>query len=348
MMPSIRQAVSFARCLAGVLLAALAAGHAAAQDVVSNFASGPGNGVYAFASSTPKTMQELMTGGGEAVNIRGHLFLPPGDGAKLPAVVLLHGSGGVYDALLNYWPKQFNAAGMAVFVLDMFGPRGVQSTAEDQSSVPFVADVADSFAALRLLATHPRIDPKRIALMGFSRGGSATLRANVTRIIAAQRLPDGLRYAAFIPTYAGGCVGVFRLVVRSGVFTPAPMLFIHGDADDYTPIGPCLDYADKIDRAGTPVQFVTLAGARHKFDADDQRRHQMRNAVRIRPDCTVETDIDTLTAHDGATGARLQGPAYRDALKACQAVGATVEGSTKARDQATQAALAFLKKVFGL
>ena len=66
------------------------------------------------------------------------------------------------------------------------------------------------------------------------------------------------------------------------------------------------------------------------------------------PDCTVETDIDTLTAHDGATGARLQGPAYRDALKACQAVGATVEGSTKARDQATQAALAFLKKVFGL
>jgi len=232
-------------------------------------------------------------GGGE------DLFLPPGDGAKLPAVVLLHGSGGVYDALLNYWPKQFNAAGMAVFVLDMFGPRGVQSTAEDQSSVPFVADVADSFAALRLLATHPRIDSKRIALMGFSRGGSATLRANVTRIIAAQRLPDGLRYAAFIPTYAGGCVGVFRLVVRSGVFTPAPMLFIHGDADDYTPIGPCLDYADKIGRAGTPVQFVTLAGARHKFDADDQRRHQMRNAVRIRPDCTVETDIDTLTAHDG-------------------------------------------------
>ena len=71
-------------------------------------------------------------------------------------------------------------------------------------------------------------------------------------------------------------------------------------------------------------------------------------ALRIRPDCTVETDIDTLTAHDGATGARLQGPAYRDALKACQAVGATVEGSTKARDQATQAALAFLKKVFGL
>ena len=62
----------------------------------------------------------------------------------------------------------------------------------------------------------------------------------------------------------------------------------------------------------------------------------------------IETDIETMHAFDGATGARLQGPDYRDALKACQAVGATVEGSTKARDQATQAALAFLKKVFGL
>ncbi|MBS0508544.1 MAG: prolyl oligopeptidase family serine peptidase [Proteobacteria bacterium] len=348
MMPSIRQAASFVRCLAGVLLAALAAGQAAAQEVVSNFASGPGNGVYAFASTTPKTLPELMKGGGEAVNIRGHLFLPPGDGAKLPAVVLLHGSGGVYDALLNYWPKQFNAAGMAVFVLDMFGPRGVQSTAEDQSSVPFSADVADSFAALKLLATHPRIDPQRIALMGFSRGGTATLRANVTRIIASQQLPGGLHYAAFIPTYAGGCAGVFRLVVKPGVFTSAPMLFIHGDADDYTPISACLDYADKIGKAGTPVQFVTLAGAQHKFDMDDQRRQHLRNASRTKPDCTVEIDIDTMYAYDGATGARLQGPAYGEALKACQAVGATVEGSTKARDQAAQASQAFLKKVFGL
>lgn len=348
MTPITRPAAVLLRRLASGLLIALAMGQAAAQEPVSSLAHGPGSGSYAFASSTPKTMQELMTGGAEAVNIRGHLFLPPGDGARLPAVVLLHGSGGVHDALLNYWPRQFNGAGIAVFTLDMFGPRGVQSTAEDQSAVPFVADVADSFAALRLLATHPRIDPKRIALMGFSRGGSATLRANVTRIIGAQRLPDGLRYAAFIPTYAGGCLGVFRLVVRPGVFTPAPMLFIHGDADDYTAIGPCLDYADKIGRAGTPVQFVTLAGARHKFDAEDQRRHQLRNVVRIRPDCTVETDIDTLAAHDGATGARLQGPAYRDAIKACQATGASVEGSTRARDQAAQAALAFLKKEFGL
>ena len=33
-----------------------------------------------------------------------------------------------------------------------------------------------------LLASHPRIDPKRIAVMGFSRGGITAVRSGVVRI----------------------------------------------------------------------------------------------------------------------------------------------------------------------
>jgi len=332
---------------AGVGLCAALLAQAQAPDVVASFANGEPSGRYAFASWTPRTLGELLQGNrsGETQNIVGHLFLPPGSD-KVPAVVLVHGSGGIYSAELNFWPKQFNAAGIAVFTLDMFGPRGVQSTVEDQSQVPFTADVADEFAALRVLATHPRIDRQRIALMGFSRGGTATLRASVERIIAAQKLPDGLRYAAFIPTYAGGCAGAFRLMVKPGVFSKAPMLFIHGDADDYTPIGPCQDYADRIGKAGTPVEFVVLEGARHKFDADDNKRYTLRGATRTRAECPLEVDIDTVYAYDRSTGARLQGEAYTAALKACGAVGATVEGDTRARDKAAQAALGFLKRTF--
>ena len=328
------------------LLAALAA-HAQAPEVVTTFAGPAPNGQYAFASWTPKTLGELMQGNqtGETVNIVGHLFLPPG-GDKLPAVVLVHGSAGIYNAELDYWPKRFNAAGIAVFTLDMFGPRGVRSTAEDQSQVPFTADVADAFAALRVLATHPRIDRQRIAIMGFSRGGTAALRASVERIIASQKMPDGLRFAAAIPTYAGGCAGVFRLVTKPGVFSKAPMLFIHGDADDYTPIGPCQDYADKIGKAGTPVEFAVIEGARHKFDSDDPKRYDVRGASRTKADCPLEVDIDTLYAYDRTTGARLQGAAYMAALKNCGAIGATTEGSSRARDKAAQAAIDFLKKVF--
>jgi len=319
---------------------------AQAPEVVADFAAGPGSGRYAFASSTPKALPELFAGTApKDVNIVGHLFLPPG-ADKVPAVLLIHGSGGMYSALLDYWPKKFNAAGIAVLAIDMFGPRGVQSTADDQSAVPFTADVADAFAALRLLATHPRIDAKRIAVMGFSRGGAAAWRTGLTRMIASQKLPEGLRFAAHIPVYAGGCTGLLRVVVKPGVFATDPMLFIHGEADDYTPIAPCRAFADEIRRAGTPVEFVAIPGAMHKFDQEDIRRTFVRGAVRSKAECPLEIDIDTLYAYDRSTGQRLQGDAFRDMLKSCGAVGASVEGNHAARDQAADAALSFLAKTF--
>lgn len=331
------------------LCVAILPGTARSQDAVTDFSAGQGSGRYAFPSWTPKTLPELMRGTpqGEGVNVTGHFFLPPGSG-KVPAVVLMHGSGGIYEAMLDFWPKQFNAAGIAVLSVDSFGPRGVQATTDDQTRVPFTADSADAFAALRLLASHPRIDPKRIAIMGFSRGGITTWRAAIERVIESQKLPDGLRFAAHIPTYAGGCTGAFRLQVKPGVFSKAPMLWIHGDADDYTPIGPCRDYAERIGKAGTPVEFLTIEGAHHKFDSDDTRRIYVKSAQKTKDECPIEVDISTLASYDRFTGQRLQGEAYQAAFRSCRAIGANVEGNAKARDRAAQAAIGFLRKTFAL
>jgi dienelactone hydrolase len=282
----------------------------------------------------------------EKTNIVGHLFLPPGS-AKVPAVILMHGSGGIYRAMLEFWPKTFNAEGYAVFSLDTFAPRGVKSTAEDQSQVPFSADIADVFAALQLIATHPRVDSSRIAIMGFSRGGIATVRSAAERIIASQKLPGGLRFAAHVPVYAGGCNGVFRLVAKPGVFSKSPMLWIHGDADDYTPIGPCKDYADKIGKAGTPVDFVALPGVRHKFDADDLKLTKIPGASRTKAECPIEFDIEAMRVLDTSTGQALQGDAIQAATASkCSAKGASVEGNAAARLKAAQATVAFFKKIF--
>ena len=323
--------------------------NAQAQEAITDFSAGPSNGVYTFASSNPKALPDLVkpVSAPEPASIVGHLFLPPG-GEKVPAVVLMHGSGGIYEAMLDYWPKLLNAQGVAVFSLDRFGPRGVKSTAEDQSQVPFSADVADGFAALKLLASHPKIDAGRIAIMGFSRGGIASWRTAVERIIAAQQLADGLRFVAHIQVYSGGCAGVFRLIVRPGVFSKAPQLWIHGDADDYTPITQCQDYAKQIGEAGTPIAFLALPGAFHKFDYDDQRHIVLREATRTTADCSMELDIDTLTTYDHNSGQRLSGDAYKQALKTCSAIGASVQGNKGARDAAGQATVAFLRKVFGL
>ncbi len=335
-------------CWGFLALCASASMCASAQELVTDFKAGQGNGAYSFASNSPASLPALIRSptSGDAATIVGHLFLPAGTG-KVPVVVLLHGSGGIYNAMLDYWPKLLNAQGIGVFSLDRFGPRGVKSTAEDQSQIPFAADVQDAFMALRLLATHPRVDAGKIAAMGFSRGGIASWRAAVERIIAAQKLPDGLRFAAHIQQYSGGCAGAFRLIVKPGVFSKAPELWVHGDADDYTPIGPCQDYAKKIGEAGTPVEFITLPGARHKFDYDDQRRFTVREAQKTLETCPVETDIDTLTAYDHNTGQRLSGDAYQQALKSCSALGASVQGNTAARDASGQATVTFLHKVFG-
>jgi dienelactone hydrolase len=330
------------------LAAAYVSSLAYAQETVVDFSSSPPSGQYSFKSWTPKSLPDLIKGNssGEGVNITGHLFLPTGMG-KVPAVILMHGSGGIYPAMLDFWPKRFNADGVAVLALDRFGPRGVKSTTDDQSQVPLAADVADAFEGLKLLASHPRVDPGRIAVMGFSRGGIATWRTGVERIIAAQNLPNGLRFAAQVPMYSGGCVGGVRLVVKPGVFSKAPMLWVHGDADDYTGIGPCQDYADLIGKAGTPVEFVVINGARHKFDNDDTKRHELPAAQRTLDGCPVEQDIDTLVSYDRLTGQKLTGEALKDTLnKSCSALGASVEGNLVARDKAAQAVSAFFLRIF--
>lgn len=62
-----------------------------------------------------------------------------------------------------------NCALGAAFILDAFTGRGIIDTNADQSQLDSIAMMHDAFAALGKLATHPRIDPARIAAMGFSR-----------------------------------------------------------------------------------------------------------------------------------------------------------------------------------
>jgi len=282
------------------------------------------------------------------VTALGQLMMPPGSATKVPAVLLVHGSGGIYPALADFWGKRFNEQGIAVFIIDIFGARGVKSTADDQSLVPFSADIADAFAALNLLASHPRIDRDRIVIMGFSRGGIAAWRTAVNKI-AAGLGTDGLRFAAHIPVYSGGCTGITSVTVKPGVFGPAPMLWIHGDEDDYTYAVDCQDFAQRIRATGTPTEFVLLAGARHKFDLDDPRRIPQPNAVKARQGCPLEFDVDALTFRDRRNGAAIAAadvPAFNKAN--CAATGATVEGDRKSREAAAKAVDAFLKQVFKL
>lgn len=115
--------------------------------VLHDSKSGPDNGLYSYASSTPATVMDPIRPDAPrpSAMAQGQLLLPANAApqAKLAANVLVHGSGGMYQELFSYWVKLFDEQGYAVMVMDVFSPRGIKSSAKDQSQVPIAADTAD-------------------------------------------------------------------------------------------------------------------------------------------------------------------------------------------------------------
>jgi dienelactone hydrolase len=216
--------------------------------------------IHSFQSMT-LTDQEFLTGRkGKPVTLAGELRLPRPGNDRLPVVVLLHGSGGVSGNVLD-WEQDLDAMGVATFVLDSFTGRGIVNTNYDQSQLGRFAMIVDAYRAIDVLAKHPRIDPTRIALMGFSRGGQAALYASLKRF---QRLhgPVGQEFAAYIAFYPV-CNTVFR---DDEDVADKPIRIFHGSADDYAPVEPCRAYVERLKAKGKNVQLTEYAGAGHVFD----------------------------------------------------------------------------------
>ena len=71
--------------------------------------------------------------------------------------------------------------GVSTFALGGFTGRALTQVNTDQSLLGRLNFILDIYRALDILAKHPRVDPQRIALMGFSRGGQAVLYASLKR-----------------------------------------------------------------------------------------------------------------------------------------------------------------------
>src|ERR1051325_5421579 len=107
---------------------------------------------------------QFLTGdkNGKAVTIAGELRLPQGAPAgKLPAVILLHGSGGVNGGN-ELWAKHFNEMGVASFLVDSFTGRGLVSTSANQALLGRLNMILDAYRAFDVLAAHTRIDSTRM------------------------------------------------------------------------------------------------------------------------------------------------------------------------------------------
>jgi dienelactone hydrolase len=134
--------------------------------------------------------------------------------------------------------------------------------------------IVDAYRALELLSRHPRVDPTRIAIMGFSRGAQATLYASLKRF-RRMHGPAGVEFAAYVPFYAS-CSTTY---IDDVEVSDRPIRLFHGAADDYNPMAPCRAYVERLRAAGKDVQLIEYPGAHHMFDdpMGGPPRHLSRN-----------------------------------------------------------------------
>lgn len=198
---------------------------------------------------------------GTPVTLAGELRIPRPGVEKLPAVVLLHGSGGVGRNVIE-WEQALSAMGIATFVLDAFTGRGLVSTSTNQGVLGRLAMTYDAYRVLEVLEKHPRIDAQRIAVMGFSRGGQAALYTSLKRFQRMHGPASGRDFAAYIPFYAW-CGTAYA---ADEDISPSPIRLFHGAADNYVPVAPCRGYVARLKAKGVNVELTEYEGAHHVFD----------------------------------------------------------------------------------
>jgi dienelactone hydrolase len=269
---------------------------------------------------------------GNPVTISAQLRIAQGTG-RLPLVILQHGSSG-YAANIDYWSRTLNAAGISTLALDGMTGRGLVEVNSNQAKLGRLNFILDIYRALGVVVSHPRVDSKRIALMGFSRGGQAALYASLKRFHGMWN-NSGLEFAAYIPFYPD-CMTTF---VSDTEVASRPIRIFGGAKDDYNPTAACRAYLERLRAAGVDVTLTEYPEAGHAFDnplgarpaAVSPKFQSVRNC-RIRESEGVLVNAETNRPFT-----------YKDA---CVVLGPHLGYDAEAAKASTEAVTAFLGSLF--
>ena len=179
--------------------------------------------------------------GGQA--FASYLAAPTG-GGPYPGIVLIHSFNGLEEGYRTM-TDQFAARGFVVLAV------GWQTFEQSPSDDTVEQLLRDSIA---FLSAREDVDPARLGLTGFCAGGRYTM--------------------LFLPQIDEFGAGVAWYGFPNGGETPpasvldqldAPMLMIHGTADQPSPIGELYDYAQALTDAGKYFELKVYYGEPHGF-----------------------------------------------------------------------------------
>ncbi len=190
--------------------------------------------------------------------VQGYIQKPDGRG-PFPAVAVLHGCAGMGSLFdphrkQNFWPDLLVSWGYAVLLVDSFVLRGVQDTCGRDASH---YRIQDATGALLFLGKQPYIDKERIALLGFSAGGIATLEALKRREFQIFDIPAAPEFKAGVAFYP--CFG-------SRLDSTKPILILNGEADDWSRQSVCQSMMNSRPASATSIRLISFPNSFHDFD----------------------------------------------------------------------------------
>jgi dienelactone hydrolase len=237
-----------------VLAAALGApARPAVADEIVSFASAR----YLVGSLQQRFARER----GEAIvrpppdTIRGYLSKPEGNG-PFPAIVHLHGCGGLTSERRRHDAEQFANWGYVTLMVDSFTTRGIS---DDCLGEQTISRSADAWGALIYLSMLPYIDARRIALVGYSQGGKVALQIASAQPARIFDVPRDLTFRAAVAYYPSCGAAMDKLAI--------PVLVLIGGNDDWTPATGCDRLLRRFDSSGAPIKITVFPDAYHDFDS---------------------------------------------------------------------------------
>ncbi|MBY0462118.1 MAG: dienelactone hydrolase family protein [Alphaproteobacteria bacterium] len=204
------------------------------------------------------------------------------DGPVTGSAVLLHGADGVADIDFIIANK-LSSSGKAVAIPILFGAHGVTKggVAKNQMAIPLEQTVIAAYRFLHFLKSHPDMADKEVSLLGRSR--SAMVADLCARTFYQRHISPTLQFNRFIM--------IDGFVLRNEVdpsYTGAPMLFMHGALDNWTPLSFVKRHVDVLKAKGYPVALEVFEGGHHAFlePASPEGKGTIEKEVQTFNNCT--------------------------------------------------------------
>jgi dienelactone hydrolase len=230
----------------------------------------------------------------------GYLYKPAAQRAgKMPAVVMMHGRAGAYSSLAKglyeartlsqrhqFWGHWWADQGYIAVLVDGFGPRGYPQGFQRKSYATRPAELdevsvrpLDAYGALAFLRKRTDVIPDRVALHGWSNGGSATLAAMAPDALGIAEHTPSAGFRAGLSFYpACGLKDHFKTI---GYGAYAPVRVFVGTADEEISPRQCRAL---LERARGDVQIRFYEGATHDFDDPGRSRQSVSANAQARKD----------------------------------------------------------------